>query len=123
MDGWINVEIKRDPAQDSICGFAYVGANPGSITLYDDVCSCGSRKIPGSVVMHEMGHALGFFHVGDRHSVMYPFAPGHCPPGELSAAETYHARIAYSRPRGNTDPDDDPSGAATLADLPRLRLR
>src|SRR4029450_5231562 len=99
--GWITGDILRDPNETGTCGFAYIGANPGAITLYDDVCSCGSNKIPGAVVMHEGGHTLGFFHVSDRNSVMYPFVPGNCPPGDLSASEKYHSAIAYSRPRGN----------------------
>ena len=111
---WINVNIRRDPAEKRTCGFAFIGANPGSITLNDDVCSCGSNKIPGAVTMHEVGHALGYFHVGDRNSLMYPFIAGDCPAGALSASESYHAGIAYSRPRGNTDPDHDPSTGAAL---------
>jgi len=107
--GWIMVNIRRDPNERSVCGFAAIGANPGSITLNNDVCSCGSNKIPGALVLHEVGHALGFFHVPDRNSVMYPFLPGNCPSGTLSPAEQYHAGIAYSRPRGNLDPDNDPS--------------
>jgi len=112
---WINVDIRRNPSEKQICGFAQIGANPGSITLNDDVCSCGSNKIPGAVTMHEVGHALGFFHVGDRGSLMYPFIAGDCPAGALSAAESYHARIAYARPRGNTEPDHDPSSGAAAA--------
>jgi hypothetical protein len=112
--GWINVEIRRDRDEAEVCGFARVGANPGSITLNDDVCACGSRKIPGAVVLHEVGHALGFFHVEDTRSIMFPFAAGDCPAGELSADERYHSAIAYSRPRGNADPDVDPSSARGL---------
>lgn len=112
---WINVDIRRDPAEKRVCGSAFIGANPGTITLNDDVCSCGSNKIPGAVTMHEVGHALGYFHVGDRNSLMFPFIAGDCPAGALSAAETYHAGIAYARPRGNTDPDHDPSSGAALA--------
>src|SRR5262249_17412869 len=114
--GWINVNIRRDAAQKRICGQSSIGANPGEITLNDDVCSCGSNKIPGAVTMHEVGHAMGFFHVDDRGSLMYPFIAGDCPAGALSAAESYHAGIAYSRPRGNPDPDHDPtSGSAVTA--------
>jgi hypothetical protein len=111
---WINVNIRRDPNERRTCGTARIGANPGTITLNDDVCSCGSNKIPGAVTMHEVGHALGYFHVGDRNSLMYPFIAGDCPAGALSAAETYHAQVAYSRARGNTEPDHDPSSTAAL---------
>jgi len=121
---WINVDIRRDPNERRICGQAFIGANPGQITLNDDVCSCGSNKIPGAVTMHEVGHALGFFHVDDRGSLMFPFIAGDCPAGALSPAESYHAGIAYSRPRGNTEPDHDPSnGAALTASMPLLLAR
>ena len=120
---WINVDVHRDPNEREICGLAYIGANPGSITLNDDVCSCGSNKIPGAVTMHEVGHALGYFHVSDRNSLMYPFIAGDCPNGALSSAESYHAGIVYSRPYGNTDPDNDPStsrAAAAVRARPRI---
>ena len=111
--GWINVDFMRNTGGRT-CGTSFVGRNPGVITLYIDVCSCGSRKVPGAVTMHEVGHALGFFLVSDRDSLMFPFAAGDCPAGELSAAEAYHAGVAYSRPRGNRDPDRDPSAGAAI---------
>jgi hypothetical protein len=118
--GWINVDIRRDPFDRRTCGSAFIGANPGRITLMSDACACGSNRIPGTVVMHEVGHALGFFHVPDDRSVMYPVVPGSCPAGEMSATEKYHAAIAYSRPRGNTEPDNDPSSASSLAPRPLI---
>jgi hypothetical protein len=126
--GWINVLIRRDPTEKSTCGFAWIGRETGGeITLNNDVCSCGSNKIPGTLVMHEVGHALGFFHVSDRSSVMYPFIPGNCPAGSLSAAESYHSAIAYTRPRGNTAPDNDPTSgrfvSSGVATGPGIRIK
>ena len=112
QDGWVVVTFVRNPEDDETCGLAYIGRLAGEITLHNDICSCGSVKVPGSLVMHEVGHALGFFHVDDIDSVMYPIIPRRCPPGEPSDAELYHAAIAYSRPRSNTQPDDDPSEGA-----------
>lgn len=111
---WINVDFRREPNVNTPCGRASLGRNPGTITLWEDVCSCGSIKVPGSVTMHEVGHAMGFFHVADRNSLMYRFDSGQCRAGALSAAESFHAAIAYSRPRLNTDPDHDPSSFRTL---------
>ncbi|HEY7059327.1 MAG TPA: matrixin family metalloprotease [Vicinamibacterales bacterium] len=110
---WINVEFKRhDP--DQPCGTAFVGRNPGTITLWLDTCGCGSIRVSPSVAMHEIGHAMGFFHVSDPHSLMYPFDESGCRPGSLSPAEAFHAAIAYARPRLNADPDHDPSSFKTL---------
>jgi len=124
--GWINVDIQRvdvRTATSIICGQAYVGANPGTITLYYDACPCTGNKVPGDITVHEVGHALGFFHVSDKNSVMYPQIQGNCPrPGNLSPAEQFHAKIAYSRPRGNTEPDHNPSNAGTLKNVNPLIL-
>ena len=110
---WINVDFMHAESSDT-CGTAYVGRNPGTITLYLDVCGCGSVRVSPSVTMHEVGHAMGFFHVSDTHSLMYPYVAGGCRPGTLSPAEAFHAAIAYARPRLNTDPDHDPSSFKTL---------
>src|SRR6185503_4042336 len=68
--GWINVDFLRNTG-GTTGGTSYVGRNPGVITLYLDICSCGSNKVPGAVTMHEVGHAMGFFHVADRNSLMF----------------------------------------------------
>ena len=118
--GWIVVDFTRD-FSTNICGTSSVGRDPGRITLNNDRCNCGSVKVPPAVVLHEFGHALGFFHVPDRQSVMYPQIAGGCPLPVLSPAEQYHSAIVYSRPRGNADPDNDPASTAYITDR-QLRL-
>jgi len=118
VPGWIRVVFVR--TNEDYCGRAFVGANPGMITLNNDRCNCGSRKVPPSTVVHEVGHALGFWHVPDRNSVMYRQDPGGCHPSEPSPAERHHAAIAYRRPNGSRDIDTDPSTPGFLQDTPQL---
>jgi hypothetical protein len=120
---WINIDIQKKDSSFDTCGDSFIGNNPGQINLYEDTCSCA--RIPGYVVMHEVGHALGYFHVADRASVMHPGDTTTTCAGVLSAAERLHANIAYSRPRGNVDPDDDPDRTSTALKIfsPHIRVQ
>jgi len=119
--GWIVVNILREK-EPEFCGLAQVGAVDGQIDLWDDRCSCGSNKLPGALVAHEVGHALGFFHVSDENAVMFPTFPDRCPNGVLTTQEKLHAAVAYSRARGNTDQDADPDTMVPLAHGTSLRI-
>jgi len=112
--GWIIVNTIRD-RKEELCGLAGVGYVDGFIDLYKERCACGSIKIPASVIAHEVGHALGFFHVDDSDDVMYPTDSGQCRSAELSSRERYHAAIVYSRNRDNLDQDIDPDTMTPLA--------
>jgi hypothetical protein len=105
--GWIVINILRD-RESPYCGQSYVGVPDGQIELWDDRCACGSKKIGGSLVAHEVGHAMGFWHVSDKKAIMAPIGDN-CPTGVLTANEQYHARLAYNRAPGNTDQDIDPA--------------
>lgn len=113
--GWINVEILQTIPEGDYCGLASsVGGNPSTLKLRLERCGCGSVKVPTDLVLHEVGHALGFFHVSDRNSIMYPFNSGECRQRTLSSLEHLHVAVEYMRPRGNRDPDRDPVSFALL---------
>jgi Carboxypeptidase regulatory-like domain/Matrixin len=120
--GWIVMNILREKEAE-FCGLAQIGAVDGQIELWDDRCSCGSNKLPGALVAHEVGHALGFFHVTDENAVMFPTFPDRCPNGVLTTRERFHAAVAYSRARGNTDQDVDPDTMVPLAYGTSLRIK
>lgn len=120
---YINVSIVYEP-DENFCGRAFVGANPGEIEMNFDRCSSSCRtsgsKIAPLAVAHEVGHALGFWHV-DKGLMAAVISP-ECQSVQFSEAERVHARIAYRRPTGNTDPDRDPDSyaASTMANVPRI---
>lgn len=119
--GYINVKIVYEPSED-YCGQAYVGANPGEIEINYDRCAstCGSLKVTPTAIAHEVGHALGFWHV--ERGIMTAVVSSNCSNVQFSEAERTHARLAYRRPAGNSDPDRDPTtfAAAATAAAPRI---
>lgn len=99
--GWITVQIVTDPSAK--CGNALIGAPAGHITL-SLASGCSPDRFLTVAMAHEVGHAMGFWHVADPAAMMFANATT----AEPSAAERYHAAIAYKRPVGNRDLDVDP---------------
>jgi hypothetical protein len=109
--GYINVELLQVMPEGDYCGYATsVGGNPSTIKLRVDRCGCGSIKIPADLVIHEVGHAMGLFHVEGDDDLMSTQFYSNCRATRPTARETYHAQLIYARPRGNRDPDRDPGG-------------
>ena len=114
QDGWVDIiPIGNDVAEDGVgpCGAASVGARNGTILVnVDRLDDCDLL----SVAMHEVGHALGFFHVLDLGDyIMSPFLSG-IPP-VFHDDEQYHARLGWESGRGaRYTPDPRRRSRATL---------
>jgi hypothetical protein len=106
MDGWITIDFVDRPDAD-YCGTAIVGVANGKMTLNYNRCGCGGMRIAPSVIAHEAGHALGFWHVRAPEHIMAPVHNKPCSDDQPSATELFHARMAYRRATGNRDPDAD----------------
>lgn len=96
------------PRSTEFCGRANVAADPGFIELALEGCGCGREQIAPDLILHEVGHSMGFWHVDDRRSIM--FGTFDCQGPALSPADSHHAAIAYRRPVGSLDVDNDPDG-------------
>lgn len=99
---WSTMAIEQTPTY-SVCGEAHVGGDVLTFYPRSKWCRCsGGPAVVLTIVKHEMGHILGFYHTDDPNDLMYP-ASNACdkPP---SAREMYHAAVAYSRPNGSPSP-------------------
>ncbi len=101
QNGWI--VISRIELGGNICGQALVGAAAGQIWLDADP-QC---QLEGTMA-HEIGHALGFWHVNIPGSLMSPQIRGTNVNDTPTERELHHAAIAYKRVSGNRDVDVDP---------------
>ena len=101
---WVTIEASTEAENpdtwetndDSyLCGWARIGATWGRLQINKDRTAlsasrgkCGLRAL----IAHEIGHALGFYHVEDIRSVMAPSVASET----FTRSERYHAQLAYA---------------------------
>lgn len=87
--GWIVAELINDPS-DPTCGRANVGGHIWLNRAHPETCGRPIQHTFG----HEIGHALGFYHVADPACLMSNLRPiAHS--GLPCDKERYHAGLAY----------------------------
>jgi hypothetical protein len=114
-DGWIVMELVNEPDSGN-CGRAYLGRIRGHIWMNvgNPVCTIRGDVVTQIGIRHELGHALGFFHIDVPNSLMNGTRSNRGD-GLPTDGERYHAAIAYRRQAGNRDPDIDASTSTPLA--------
>jgi hypothetical protein len=128
--GWVNVLLYAHGTSIGAAGTATVGSNGGTIRLIYDparclICLPECPSFTEWSMDHEIVHAMGFYHTSGDGSDFH--SGDGCPGSGRPAIVQYHAKIMYSRPPGNMDPDTDPPGfvaslASSTAPAPRLTV-
>ena len=79
---------QQSPSGPIQCGRAWIGAVEGRIWLNADAMSVSICKLH-LIFPHEVGHALGFFHVQDSEDMMYHSGNG---TSQFTPRERFHAQ-------------------------------
>ena len=115
-EGWVT--IVQYPVNEHFCGWAGLGWPAGLVRVVETVgtgdgSGCGSLSLR-DLVLHEIGHALGFSHVTDTHHLMHPGLEV----SDSSASERFHGRLAYELGRFHPYVDDRTHARTTTTALP-----
>jgi hypothetical protein len=118
------VESGATPPPDLTAGTVVVRWDPVEIARTAGAASGITRGVGGNasvvvlrsieetgVIYHELGHVLGLYHPLGGHRPSHMLGSGTAAPPFFTEWDVFHSRVLYSRPPGNTDVDNDPSGS------------
>jgi hypothetical protein len=117
VSGWVEVLFYYGeiPGSVGLGGDSTIGGDSGRIRIRSNpelelLPQRGCPSFPVRMADHEIVHAMGFWHSTDNYNDFYS-GPA-CSGAGRPARVPFHAAVLYSRPRGNTDIDDDPGNFA-----------
>ncbi len=121
-NGWITIDLfdrtnNPQPFSGSAANWLMTSIMSGMIILGTTAVTDTNTYCPiigAGLIFHETGHCLGLGHTVniDRPNMMAGGLGCVVSETHFSSMEQYHAQIMYSRPRGNTYPDNDPDDFA-----------
>ena len=114
--GWITIRWPATSVNPNQCGRAPVSGGYVELEAHNPRCQVSPWVTSPSLVRHELGHAMGYWHTNSPIDVMSG-TNWITNDQQPSARERAHAAIAYARPVGNVDPDIDGAGTVTLAPI------
>lgn len=110
--GWVTVELYEDATG---CGRASVGASRGHVWMNTAArCAYGGYAVHPAAFGHELGHALGYWHVESPGHLMHRGSTYGAGTAVVSNLERHHGALAYTRQAGNQDVDADPRVPASF---------